>query len=70
VFATELSAWKQAQKAEHRTANSLVVATSTGGALSASNILQREFYPALTVAPRVDSPKDQGSPDSNTKSCW
>ena len=46
---------KAAQKAEHRKASSLVVATSAGGALSASNFLQREFYPALKAAelPRV-----------------
>jgi integrase len=54
-LATELATWKLAQKAEHRKATSLVVATSAGGALSASNFLQREFYPALEAAelPRV-----------------
>jgi integrase len=49
-LATELSAWKLAQTAEHRKASSLVVATSAGWALSASNFLQREFYPALKAA--------------------
>jgi len=36
-------------------AESLVVATSAGGPISASNFLQREFYPALEAArlPRV-----------------
>ena len=54
-LANELASWKQAQKAEHRKPSSLVVATSAGGALSASNFLQREFYPALKAAelPRV-----------------
>jgi hypothetical protein len=47
---TELGAWKLAQKAEHRKAESLVVATSAGGPISASNFLQREFYPALEAA--------------------
>jgi integrase len=54
-LAAELSVWKLAQEAEHRKAGALVVATSAGGALSASNFLQREFYPALKAAelPRV-----------------
>jgi len=38
-----------AQKTEHRKAGSLVAA-SAGGAISASNFLQREFYPALQAA--------------------
>jgi integrase len=54
-LAAELSAWKAAQKPEHRNAASLVVATSAGGPISASNFLRREFYPALEAAqlPRV-----------------
>ena len=54
-LAAELSAWKLAQKAEHRKAESLVVGTRTGGPISASNFLAREFYPALKAAklPRV-----------------
>ena len=54
-LAAELGAWKLAQEAAHRKAESLVVATSAGGPISASNFLQREFYPALEAAelPRV-----------------
>jgi integrase len=54
-LATELTAWKVAQQAEHRMADSLVVATETGGPISSSNFLSREFYPALKAAglPRV-----------------
>jgi len=54
-LAAELSAWKLTQKAEHRKAESLVVATRDGGPISASNFLAREFYPALKAAelPRV-----------------
>jgi integrase len=54
-LAAELCAWKLAQKAEHRKAESLVVGTRTGGPISASNFLAREFYPALKAAklPRV-----------------
>jgi integrase len=49
-LATELSAWKLQQKAEHRTDDSLVIATATGEPMSASNFLQRDFYPALLRA--------------------
>jgi integrase len=49
-LATELTAWKLQQKAEHRTDDSLVIATATGEPMSASNFLQRDFYPALVRA--------------------
>jgi integrase len=54
-LAADLAAWKLAQKPEHRKDDSLVVATHTGGAISASNFLARDFYPALKAAelPRV-----------------
>jgi integrase len=54
-LAAELAAWKLTQKAEHRSLDALVVATSQGGPLSVSNFLSREFYPALEAAklPRV-----------------
>ena len=54
-LATELTAWKLQQKAEHRTDDSLIIATATGEPLSASNFLSRDFRPALTRAglPRV-----------------
>jgi integrase len=50
-----LTEWKLAQKPERKQPDSLVVSTSTGGPISASNFLLREFYPALKVAklPRV-----------------
>ena len=47
---TELTAWKLQQKPEHRTDDSLVVATDSGKPMSASNFLQRDFYPALVRA--------------------
>jgi integrase len=55
-LATELTAWKLQQKAERREDDSLVIATSTGEALSASNFLSRDFRPALKRAglPRVN----------------
>src|ERR1700722_1224240 len=49
-LATELTAWKLQQKAERREDDSLVIATATGEALSASNFLARDFRPALTRA--------------------
>jgi integrase len=54
-FAAELAAWKLTQKGEHRRPEALVVATRQGGPISASNFLNREFYPALEEAglPRV-----------------
>jgi len=54
-LATELTEWKLAQKAERRTADSLIVSTSEGRPMSASNFLKREFHPALAAAglPRV-----------------
>jgi integrase len=48
--ATELTAWKLQQKPEHRMDDSLIVATDTGKPMSASNFLQRDFYPALVRA--------------------
>lgn len=55
-LAAELAAWKLQQKAERREDDSLVIATSTGEPLSASNFLSRDFRPALTRAglPRVN----------------
>jgi integrase len=55
-LAAELSAWKLQQKPERRTDDSLVIATATGEALSASNFLSRDFLPALVRAglPRVN----------------
>jgi integrase len=55
-LAAELTAWKLAQKPEHRMADSLVIATAKGGPISASNFLARDFRPALKVAelPRVN----------------
>jgi integrase len=55
-LAAELAAWKLQQKAERREDESLVIATSTGEPLSASNFLSRDFRPALTRAglPRVN----------------
>jgi len=55
-LAAELSAWKLQQKAERREDDSLVIATATGEALSASNFLSRDFRPALVRAglPRVN----------------
>jgi integrase len=55
-LAVELTEWKLQQKAERREDDSLVIATSTGEALSASNFLSRDFRPALTRAglPRVN----------------
>ena len=55
-LAAELSAWKLQQKAERREDDSLVVATSTGEPISASNFLARDFQPALKRAelPRVN----------------
>lgn len=54
-LATELTSWKLAQEPERRMADSLIVATETGGPMSASNFLAREFYPALKASglPRV-----------------
>lgn len=54
-LARVLTEWKLAQKPEHKQPDSLVVSTSTGGPISASNFLLREFYPALKAAklPRV-----------------
>ena len=49
-LATELSAWKLAQTPEHRKSDSLLIATSAGRPISASNFLQRDFYPALEAA--------------------
>ena len=49
-LATELTAWKLQQKAELRTDDSLVIGTATGEPMSASNFLQRDFYPALERA--------------------
>jgi integrase len=55
-LATELTAWKLQQKPERRIDDSLVIATGTGEALSASNFLSRDFRPALVRAglPRVN----------------
>jgi len=55
-LAAELSAWKLQQKPERREDDSLVIATSTGEPLSASNFLSRDFRPALKRAglPRVN----------------
>jgi integrase len=55
-LAADLTAWKLAQKPEHRMADSLVIATAKGGPISASNFLARDFRPALKVAelPRVN----------------
>jgi integrase len=55
-LAVELTEWKLQQKAERREDDSLVIATSTGEPLSASNFLARDFRPALTRAglPRVN----------------
>ena len=54
-LARVLTEWKLAQKPEHKQPDSLVVCTSTGGPISASNFRLREFYPALkaTGLPRV-----------------
>ena len=54
-LAKVLTAWQLAQKPERKKPESLVVSTSTGGPISASNFLSREFYPALEAAklPRV-----------------
>jgi integrase len=49
-LAAELTAWKLQQKAERREDDSLVIATSTGEPISASNFLSRDFRPALTRA--------------------
>jgi integrase len=49
-LAAELAAWKLQQKAERREDDSLVIATSTGEPMSASNFLSRDFRPALTRA--------------------
>jgi integrase len=55
-LSAELAAWKLQQKAELREDDSLVIATSTGEPLSASNFLSRDFRPALARAglPRVN----------------
>jgi integrase len=55
-LAAELTEWKFSQKPEHKKDDSLVIATSTGEPLSASNFLSRDFRPALTRAglPRVN----------------
>lgn len=55
-LAAELAAWKLQQEPERREDDSLVVATSTGEPISASNFLSRDFRPALTRArlPRVN----------------
>jgi integrase len=54
-LARVLTEWKLAQKPERKQPDSLVVSTSTGGPICASNFLSREFYPALKAAklPRV-----------------
>ena len=50
-----LTEWKFSLTPERKQPDSLVVSTSTGGPISASNFLLREFYPALKQAelPRV-----------------
>lgn len=55
-LATELTACKLQQKPERREDDSLVIATGTGEAISASNFLSRDFRPALKRAglPRVN----------------
>jgi integrase len=55
-LATELTEWKFAQKPERKKDDSLVISTSTGEPMSASNFLARDFQPALTRAglPRVN----------------
>ncbi|MDB6014603.1 MAG: integrase family protein [Gammaproteobacteria bacterium] len=54
-LAAVLAEWKLAQVHDCKQPGSLVISTSTGGPISASNFLLREFYPALKVAelPRV-----------------
>lgn len=56
AVAAELTAWKLQQKAERREDDSLIIATSTGEPISASNFLSRDFRPALKQAglPRVN----------------
>jgi integrase len=54
-LARVLAEWKLSLPPERKQPDSLVVATRTGGPISASNFLSREFYPALKAAklPRV-----------------
>jgi integrase len=54
-LARVLAEWKLGLPHDRKQPDSLVVSTSTGGPISASNFLLREFYPALKAAelPRV-----------------
>ncbi|HXQ20566.1 MAG TPA: tyrosine-type recombinase/integrase [Candidatus Acidoferrales bacterium] len=55
ALAAELAAWKLGRTPECKQPDSLVLSTASGEALSASNFLRRDFYPALKAAalPRV-----------------
>jgi integrase len=54
-LATELTEWRFAQKPELKKDDSLVIATSTGEPLSASNFLARDFRPLKRAGlPRVN----------------
>jgi len=49
-LATELTAWKLAQRPEHKQPGSFVIASIDGGPLSASNFVRREWHGALKRA--------------------